>query len=144
MYYVIYLSTANRLMGEGELESILEVSRRNNTEKGITGLLVYADGSIIQLLEGEKETVLSTYKKILQDSRHSGAIKLKEGEMIERNFPQWSMGFEIVSKSNISKLTGYASLSSPEFGKSMDINSKHPAIVILKSFLKNNIVNYDF
>jgi len=144
MYYIVYLSTANWLMGEGELDSILEVSRHNNTKNDITGLLVYADGSIIQLLEGEKETVLSTYRKILKDPRHSSAIKLIEGEISERNFPQWSMGFETISKSKISNLTGYASLKSPEFEKSIDLNKKHPAIVILRSFLKNNIFKNDF
>jgi len=142
MYYIVYLSTANWLMGEGELESILDVSRRNNKEKNITGLLIYADGSIIQLLEGEKETVLSTYRRILKDPRHSGVIKLKEGELKERNFPQWSMGFESVSKRNISEYEGYASLQEGEMGATVDLYNKHPAIVILRSFLKNNIFNH--
>jgi len=137
MYYIVYLSTANWLMGEGELESILEVSRQNNKDNDITGVLIYADGSIIQLLEGEKDIVMSTYRKIHLDPRHSGIIKLKEGVLTERNFPQWSMGFESVSK--INNLADFAELEGKEIVTSQDYNSKHPAIIILKSFLKNNV-----
>lgn len=138
MYYIVYLSSATELMGEGELEEILEVSRRNNTERNITGLLVYMDGSIIQLLEGEKEVVLATYRKIISDPRHTGVIKLKEGELESRNFPEWSMGYKSVSASEAKKLEGYESLQDTELHQSFQDNSKHPAILVIKSFIKNN------
>jgi len=124
-------------MDTGELENILEVSRRNNSEKGITGMLIYADGSIIQLLEGKKEVIMSTYRKILHDPRHSGIIKLKEGELTERNFSQWSMGFESVSKLKSKDLIEYKKLK--ETVGSVSDNSRHPALILMMSFLKNNV-----
>jgi len=144
MYYLVYLSTAKKLMGTSELENLMEVSRLNNDKKNITGMLLYADGSIIQLIEGEKDSVYSIYEKILQDPRHTGIIKLKEGELNERNFSHWSMAFEHVSESQMSKLVGYINIKGQEMISSMDINNKHPAIAFLKSFIKHNVINKDY
>jgi len=136
MYYIIYLSTATELFEEQELEEILKTSRRNNSENDVTGILLYLDGSIIQVLEGEESTVKELYQKILLDRRHTGAIKLKEGTLEKRNFPDWSMGYQKLSHSEVKNLIGQKNLSDLTFYPT-DENGKHPAMVVLRSFMKN-------
>lgn len=96
------------------------------------------DGSIIQLLEGEKEAVNQVYDKILLDSRHTGIIKIKDGSTEERMFPDWSMGFKSISSDEYENLTGYKNTRASDFKKSFEDVSDHPAMLILNSFIKNN------
>jgi hypothetical protein len=50
---LVYVSQAKYLFQETELKDILDISRRNNIARGITGMLLYDDGgTFIQALEG--------------------------------------------------------------------------------------------
>ncbi len=138
MYYLIYVSSATKLLDEAQLTKILQESRENNLEKDITGILIYMDGSIIQLLEGEEEAVNQVYDKILLDGRHTGIIKIKDGSTEDRRFPDWSMGFKSVSEEEYENLVGYRNTKEANFKKNFKNISDHPAMIILNSFIKNN------
>ncbi len=134
MYYLIYLSTAIRPMGEEDLFDILTKSRNNNLRDKITGLLLYADGTFIQVLEGSLENVLATYHKIVNDERHKNVIKLVSDPLEKRVFPNWSMSFAALSPEKLKELEGYINPDSEMFNASI----AHPAIIILKSFVEAN------
>ena len=51
MRRIIYLSTSSVILPEDEVQDILKISRANNTRDGVSGLLVYHDGSFFQVLE---------------------------------------------------------------------------------------------
>lgn len=90
---LIYFSSATRKMTTCELDSLLSQSRRNNLRDGLTGLLLYGDGSFMQLLEGPEEAVDRTYERILNDPRHRHLIKVDDTRSGERLFGSWSMGY---------------------------------------------------
>lgn len=91
---VVYTSSArSRHMSNDEVRQILQASRRNNTGKGITGLLLYRDGSFAQFLEGPADAVDSLYDKIERDPRHHGVIRVLRQAVTKRDFRQWSMAF---------------------------------------------------
>jgi hypothetical protein len=93
MIYLAYCSAATALMSNADLIALLRTSRKNNEALGITGMLLYHEGSFMQVLEGEKEAVQSTYRKILIDRRHHNLIKMLDGPIEQRSFREWSMGF---------------------------------------------------
>ncbi|MEQ8240260.1 MAG: BLUF domain-containing protein, partial [Cyclobacteriaceae bacterium] len=70
IYYLLYVSHTDNTFSQGELELLLNESRTNNKKFEITGMLIYLKNQFIQILEGEKETVLNLYHKITQDQRH--------------------------------------------------------------------------
>ena len=74
MIYLVYLSAASYPYAHEDLKEILLKSRRNNEARNITGLLLYHEGSIIQVLEGEKEQVHSLYQTISRDPRHKNIL----------------------------------------------------------------------
>lgn len=80
-------------MTNDEVKSILRASRSNNTSQGITGLLLYRDGSFAQFLEGPAHAVDSLYDKIERDPRHHGVIRVLRQPVTKRDFRQWSMAF---------------------------------------------------
>jgi hypothetical protein len=93
MYEVVYVSSSVGLLDETTLTEILTTSRRNNARLDVTGMLLYRDGNIIQVLEGPKKDVLELIDCIARDPRHHQFLRLAEGEIAERSFPDWTMGF---------------------------------------------------
>lgn len=89
-----YKSDAQDGVSEQTLIDILTVSRKNNTNAGITGMLLFARGKYFQVLEGEADVVHALFNdKIRKDPRHTNVELLAEKEIDEREFPTWAMGF---------------------------------------------------
>ena len=74
-----------------EVGAIIRASIRNNREVAITGLLLVHDGWFVQALEGPAEPVMVTYRRILNDPRHSDAKVLSAGPAEQRAFGDWNM-----------------------------------------------------
>ena len=90
---LIYASSTDHMLTETELLEILEVSRKNNRERDITGILLYKSGNFLQVLEGPKDVVLALYAVIEADPRHREIMKVSERPITERDFPEWQMAF---------------------------------------------------
>ena len=93
LYRIIYVSAARELFSDEGIVDLLDVSRRNNREADITGLMIYHDGNFFQVLEGPEQEVVSLYDRICNDSRHCEQVLLWQGSVDERAFPDWRMGF---------------------------------------------------
>jgi FAD-dependent sensor of blue light len=89
-----YTSSAQRLFTPQDLEDIFTVSRRKNRAAGITGLLLYKSGSILQVLEGEPAAVYALLTILRDDSRHCQLHVIFERAVAGRQFPDWSIGFQ--------------------------------------------------
>lgn len=76
-----------------DLEDILQRSRTNNIEAGITGALMFNNGCFAQILEGELAALEQTFERIQQDARHSDVSLLALEPIDRRSFPNWAMGF---------------------------------------------------
>lgn len=140
MYYVVYVSQARKPMDNATLEAILKVSRSFNSEQDITGLLIYRyspdtnSGHFIQMLEGEERSVLALYEKICRDKRHHTKIVLGQGEIPERMFGEWAMGFKNIDDDLLTKLPGYARVGETSFDPNEFSNSNQHALDLLKFF----------
>lgn len=138
LYQLVYVSAATDLFEEDELHDILTVSRRNNQKRGITGMLLYHDGGFIQALEGPQDEVLDLYRKIERDPRHNHAIKLLNGPIEARNFPEWKMGFQKVDGAT-ADLPGFSHfLEEPSPSTAGRKELAHP-IKLLLSFKETNV-----
>lgn len=97
MKRVIYLSSATKPLSDEEISLLLTVSRKRNLENNITGLLLYADGNFIQIIEGNEVDVNLLFDKIQKDSRHKNVITVVNEKIKKRSFSDWSMGYSIVN-----------------------------------------------
>ena len=93
MHYLIYISTSIKLMDDAQLESLLQTCRLNNQKLNVTGMLLYKSGNFMQMLEGDKTTIFNLLNHIKKDSRHKDIYKIMDGEINQRSFNDWSMGF---------------------------------------------------
>jgi hypothetical protein len=94
----MYASSASHLMSADELVHLLRQCRENNAPREITGMLLYSDGNFLQVLEGPDAAVDSLLKTIGRDPRHKGMMELLRGELTERQFSEWSMGFRTAAE----------------------------------------------
>jgi hypothetical protein len=104
---LIYRSAASAPFSERELTNLLQRARDNNAQFGLTGLLLYENGSFLQVLEGEREPLLAVYGRILKDPRHQRVTKLLEQELDKRRFGDWQMGFVSVTRLGLA-IPGYS------------------------------------
>jgi FAD-dependent sensor of blue light len=137
MHFLIYTSTASSLMSDLELTDLLALCRDRNSQDELTGMLLYKDGSFMQVLEGEKAIVLRTFARIQKDTRHKDIFLLREREMESRNFNGWSMGFKSVKASDLRDKPGFSDLSEELFSSCAYSEKPHIALKLLKSFHEN-------
>ena len=76
-----------------ELEELLPESRIRNRARGITGLLAFVDGALLQIHEGEKGEVLDLLQTFERAPRHSGLRVFQGQEADERAFASWSVAY---------------------------------------------------
>lgn len=93
MYQYIYLSKAKNNITSQEIEGILSQAHVNNPKRGITGVLIYANGYFIQVIEGHRENVDTLMENISQDQRSEGVLVLANHAIEKRMFADWSMGY---------------------------------------------------
>jgi len=91
LYRLIYVSQAISGLEYPDFIEILQKSEFNNTQVGITGMLVFGDSMFLQVLEGSRRLVSQTYNRILIDKRHVNAELIDFSEIDHRNFSVWSM-----------------------------------------------------
>jgi hypothetical protein len=106
-HQVIYSSAAVAPFGEAELTQLLAIARTNNERIGVTGMLLYHEGSFLQVLEGEASAVDAVFQRIGKDKRHHRVVPLLRRETDERHFESWRMGFASL-KSLPQGLPGYS------------------------------------
>ncbi len=102
----IYVSAASKDFKASQVMPLLQKARAKNTALGLTGMLLYAEGSFFQVLEGPQAVVQALYEQIVADGRHSLVTKVVEEPIDHRDFEQWTMGFSEMSLLDLTKVVG--------------------------------------
>jgi uncharacterized membrane protein (DUF373 family) len=139
MIRLTYASTALKEWSPEELLKLLKECRTNNGAKNITGILLYANGTFFQVLEGDEATVNSIYGIIEKDKRHKDVTIIEREKIAERAFPYWSMGFEKIDAKELSKLDGLNDFFEHDFTPSGFASHKN-IIGPLLSHLRSKLV----
>ncbi|MBW4889160.1 BLUF domain-containing protein [Mucilaginibacter sp. HMF5004] len=137
MNYLIYVSTSSRLLNTDDLGQILLEGRKNFNNRGITGMMLYSNGTIFQALEGEAEELDQLFEGIRHDDSQKSIIKLKTGSSVSRTFSDWSVGFKASCTDMVTHVTGFVDPLKHDFLDAY--NHQHPAINLLKSFAQYNL-----
>ncbi len=93
LVHLIYASRLSKDCNRVALERILEVSRKNNRELGVTGALCYSPQGFLQIIEGPAKVVNQLYNRIVLDSRHVDVTLIRYAEIQQRDFEDWSMAY---------------------------------------------------
>lgn len=93
LHQIIYIS---RLADPDEalVKNILEAALRHNPRNDVSGMMLYAEGDVIQVLEGPRDKVTALFEKIKRDPRHGNVFVVLDEAVRSRHFPDWSMGYK--------------------------------------------------
>jgi Sensors of blue-light using FAD len=108
MHSLVYVSSAVRLFSPEDLLDLLVGSRERNAKRGVTGMLLYKGGNVMQVLEGEDRTVRTLFNKITKDPRHCNLSVLIEEDRHERQFADHSMAFRNLDSPEAAGTPGYS------------------------------------
>jgi hypothetical protein len=134
MYSLVYVSSATTAFSDADLATLLEKSQRDNALRDISGMLLFRDGNFMQLLEGEQQAVDALFKKIVLDSRHAGAIKMLNGDVEARSFPDWSMAFRNLNDASVRSLPGFSDFLNTDPGERNFFSNPTRATKLLNYF----------
>lgn len=132
---ICYISTATEEVLEEEVNELLTKWREKNSIMDIKGILLYSEGHFFQVLEGEKEKVLSLFAKIKEDSRHAHVIQVLGKDLSQGSFNDYEV--EHVKGSSFSKprlIEKYC-----ESVKGMDPQAQQQIKTILRSFIDTQV-----
>jgi hypothetical protein len=110
---LVYQSSATVAITPYELQQLLPTWREHNHADDISGVLLYGDAGIMQVLEGPPAEVHRVYQRIASDPRHYDVCILADGLVPTRAFGQWSMGFVQLDAPDLSQITGYVRAAQP-------------------------------
>jgi hypothetical protein len=115
MIQLSYISSVSHPLSTEELVDLLQKCLTNNQRDGVTGMLLYGNDTFLQTLEGEEETVDRLYEKILQDPLHSHVKSLTRKTIENRQYSDWSMGFNRISDEELTHVDGLIDFSKKKF-----------------------------
>lgn len=107
---LMYVSKAAPGVDGGTIEDILETARPRNARSGVSGLLVYSGTHFLQLLEGPEQQVGQIFDSIRADERHHDVVVLLTERAEARQFPGWSMGYELLENMDPPRGSGWFQL----------------------------------
>ncbi len=102
----VYTSAAVLPMPKSKLYKILVDSRVSNRLADVTGLLVYVDGTFLQVLEGEQNVVSALLEKISKDRRHKDVKVVYKTGIEGRTFNAWQMAYVSPSPKELATWAG--------------------------------------
>ena len=103
LYSLLYRIQASRAVHEVTLTSLLRKARLYNEQAQLTGLLLFAKGHFLQLLEGPEPALSDLYARINDDPRHYDVRTLAYGPIEQRAFPHWPMAYAPVDVAFVEK-----------------------------------------
>lgn len=130
---LIYVSQAIEAFSDDDLLALLQVARDNNQTNHITGMLVYRKGVILQVLEGENDSLAALWSRIKTDSRHHNIFEIYYRSVEERDFSEWSMAFVNMSQHDLSTVSGYTHFLEEDFS----LEKFHVKTGLVRNFILN-------
>ena len=94
---ISYISTASQHATESVVNDLLAFVEHENNLKKVYGILIYADGTFFQIIEGEEAIIKPLFNKILKDPRHHHVIKLLEKPSSKISFSKYHSSFTAIN-----------------------------------------------
>ncbi len=97
-------------------------------------MLLFAEGSFLQVLEGPREAVEDLFFDIRTDTRHTGIVKIYQEKTEKRIFGKWSMGLASMSNQELARIPGCEDFF--QSGKHISAIQESTARRILEAFTR--------
>ena len=108
LHTILYISNTSEDLTKAGLDAIFNSTQSNNSENGITGVLLHFERNFLQVLEGDSTILEPLFKTIRQDPRHKNIFIILDKKIEDRIFENYRSGFSILkNKSDLENLKQY-------------------------------------
>jgi len=101
-----YISCLKKPLEQAQKNKIFGVSIENNSKNGITGFLLLAGTTVIQLIEGQRSAIDTLFESISKDQLHSNVQIVDYSTILGRSFGKWEMKFCDLTVHQVSAVLG--------------------------------------
>lgn len=115
MIRVTYVSHISEPLSSQQLLALLLQCRTNNAAQGITGMLIYGNGTFLQTLEGDEDVIDPLMEEISKDGRHEDIRLLTRRPIESRQYADWNMGFAQVTDEALKDVDGLKDFAAEDF-----------------------------
>jgi hypothetical protein len=115
MIRVTYVSHISEPLSSQQLLALLLQCRTNNAAQGITGMLIYGNGTFLQTLEGDEDVIDGLMEEISKDGRHEDIRLLTRRPIESRQYADWNMGFAQVTDEALKDVDGLKDFAAEDF-----------------------------
>lgn len=127
MIQIVYISSAVAPWSTEQLLELLQQCLKNNSARGVTGMLLYGEDTFLQALEGDDAVIDALIEKIARDPRHAKIQLLHRRPIERRQYADWSMGFKRISERELTGIPGLKDFGAKDFN--FDYLVRHEGIV---------------
>lgn len=96
-----YMSSAVGKPRQSDIDHLLTRARIRNEREQVTGILLFAEGSFMQVIEGPEAGIERVYSAIVSDPMHHNILELLHESIEMREFAQWSMAYREVGSREV-------------------------------------------
>lgn len=75
------------------VSQIVSAAQKRNAQLGVTGSLIYTGECFAEVLEGPQTAISDLMASINRDPRHRSISVLRQSQLKERKFTNWSMAY---------------------------------------------------
>lgn len=133
---ICYISTASKELEDTEIKELLINWKKRNESLKIKGFLIFSAGHFFQVLEGDKEKILTLFEEIKSDSRHNSVIQVLGKDVTEGAQEGYQIDYlteQHFSRPNL--IQQYC-----ESVKGMDRETQRQIKVVLESFIDTQVL----
>jgi hypothetical protein len=85
------LTYISRTLGHLDIAPLIRTAAASNQKCGVSGLLLYDNNMVLQVLEGPRQAVSPLFLRIAADPRHSDVTLVDARSIDQPCYPQWGM-----------------------------------------------------
>ena len=110
---LVYHSRAVELLSDSDLDCVITSAQARNQREGVTGVMIYDRGRLMQWLEGPSAGLQRVWQSIRHDRRHTGISLLGQSIAAVRVFGSSAMTFALRKGSASAERSGYRAIHLP-------------------------------
>lgn len=138
LHSVIYVSSAIKNFSSDEILDLLSFFREDRVKKNLTGLVLYANGNALTMIEGEKEVVEKEYELMRAFPAHHDIIKIYDKAIPHLYFENYPLAFKAIGNAALKSIDDFNTDEDKEYWDECLLMDEDPIIKMITDFFKNN------
>jgi hypothetical protein len=138
LHAIVYVSSAVKHYSSNEFSQLIAPIKTSFKEINLSGLVIYANGNGLTMIEGGREAVEAQYQLNRSHPGHHDIIKLFDRPIQQRYFEDYVFAVKAINSSEFKSIDDFESGEHKEYWHEYLSLTDDPIVKIIKDFLRYN------